>query len=116
MVFNGAPSFAAALSKNADCGQVIYLHGEKTENHLAFVATGIPAAKSPELVMGDNEEGAAEYDSADPQGRKLRVKAWWVEADHTIISKLAYVKEKNYILQVIRIQFLFFFLSANSLF
>jgi hypothetical protein len=100
MVFNGAPSFAAALNKNADCGQIIFNHGEKTENHLAFIGTGVPAATSPEFVLPEKEEDSAIYDSADPQGRKLKVKGWWDESQQALMCKMDYVKEKNYLLQV----------------
>lgn len=102
MVSNGAPSFVAGLNKNADCGQIIMNHGEKTENHLCFIGTGVPAATSPEFVLTDKEDDAAIYDSADPQGRKLKVKAWWDESQQALVSKLEYVKEKNHLLQVIK--------------
>lgn len=100
MVSNGAPSFAAALNKNADCGQIILNHGEKTENHVAFIGTGVPAATSPEFLLGDKEEEAIVHDSSDPQGRKLKVKAWWNEAEQAMVTRLDYVKEKHYLIQV----------------
>ncbi len=104
MVFNGAPSFAASIYKGSDFGQTISSHGERSENHLTFVATGVPAASSPNFVLVDKEEDAPWLETVDPKGNKIKTKAWWNEAEQCAMCKLDYPAEKAYLLQTRKMQ------------
>ncbi len=97
MLFNGAPTFAASLFKDSDFTQHIQTHGEKTENHVAIVATGVPAASSPYFMVASCEEDAFEYDALDPKGRKIKSKAWWNDEEQLFLCKLH--TDKGFILQ-----------------
>ena len=100
MVFNGAPSFAANIYKGSDFGQQIVAHGEKTENHLSFMASGVPSANSPDFFIAEKEEDAKVYDATDPKGNKIKARAWWNEAEQSCFCKLENPADNTYILQV----------------
>lgn len=116
MQFNGAPSMAIYLAKDAHFGQdIIDVDGDGTK--IQVNAFGMPAAEGAPYVLGTSEETAISGPGKDLQKRPFTAKWWWDENEKALKSKMVWTEMDQVMEQTRRIDendVLQFFHSATK--
>jgi hypothetical protein len=87
MQFNGAPSMAIYLAKDAHFGQDI-LDPDGDGTKIQVNAFGMPAAEGSPCVLGTSEDTAVPAPGKDLQKRPYMAKFWWDESEKCLKNKL----------------------------
>jgi hypothetical protein len=89
MQFNGAPSMAIYLAKDAHFGQDI-LDVDGDGARIQINAFGMPSGEGSPCVIGTSEENAVAVPSKDIQKRPLMAKFWWDENEKMLRGKMVW--------------------------